>query len=99
MTTVDDRQQAPHLEYDIALSFASENRAVAQDIADKCTGLGYSVFYDDYEKAALWGEDLSSVLGRIYSEASRYCVMLISKYYAEKAWTNHERQFALARAM
>ena len=86
-------------EYDIALSFAGEDRAIAREIADKITVLGYRVFYDEYERAQLWGADLSTVLGRIYSEAAHFCVILISTYYVQKPWTNHERQFALARAL
>jgi len=39
------------------------------------------------------------VLGEIYEKKSRYCLILISSHYIEKPWTNHERQFALSRAL
>jgi TIR domain len=87
------------VKYDLALSFAGEDRDIARKIADGVLALNYQVFFDEYEKAQLWGADLTAELGRIYGEDARFCVILISKHYAEKSWTNHERQFALARAM
>ena len=37
-------------------------------------------------------------LDEIYRNSARYCVLFISKNYATKLWTNHERQSAQARA-
>jgi hypothetical protein len=85
--------------YDLALSFAGEDRSVAESIATKLNRKGYSVFYDRFEQAKLIGEDLTTFLGDIYANRSRYCLIIISKHYAEKPWTNHERQFALSRAL
>jgi hypothetical protein len=87
------------VKYDVALSFAGEDRDIAREIADRIIALQYQVFFDEYEKAQMWGADLTSELGRIYGEEARFCLILISKHYAEKPWTNHERQFALARAL
>jgi hypothetical protein len=57
------------------------------------------VFYDKYEEVTLWGKDLSEHLDSVYRGDARYCVMFISKNYAEKLWTNHERRSALAKAL
>jgi len=57
------------------------------------------VFYDRFEEVALWGKDLSEFLGLVYGGDARYCVMFISKSYAEKAWTTHEKRNALAKAI
>jgi hypothetical protein len=35
----------------------------------------------------------------VYRKRSRFCVMFISKEYAERMWTNHERRRAQARAL
>ncbi len=35
----------------------------------------------------------------LYRQHARFWVMFISKHYAEKVWTTHERRAALARAM
>jgi hypothetical protein len=85
-------------EYHVALSFAGEDRPIAKKFADALTLSGYKVFYDEYEQAALWGKDLYSHLSDIYGKRAKYCLMLISKYYAEKLWTTHERKSAQAKA-
>lgn len=84
--------------YDIVLSFAGEDRAIAEKIAEELKEKGVNVFYDKYEEAELWGKDLYEHLSEVYSEQGRYCIMLISKHYAQKAWTNHERKSAQERA-
>jgi|GEM_PF-5843358 len=85
-------------DYDVALSFAGEDRRYAEDLA-KCLQKNHiKFFYDKYEKADLWGKDLYTHLAEIYQERAKFCVMFISKNYAEKLWTNHERQNAQARA-
>ncbi len=85
-------------EYDIAISFAGEDRLTAQKIAQELKENGIHVFYDEFEEAKLWGENLYDYLHKVYSEKAQYCIMLISKHYASKAWTNHERQSAQERA-
>ena len=84
-------------EYDVALSFAGEDREYVEQVAEHLVNLDVTVFYDRYETAKLWGEDLAVHLGNIYSRDSHFVVMFASRHYAEKAWPNHERQHALAR--
>ena len=57
------------------------------------------VFYDDYEEATLWGKNLTEHLHKVYSGTARYCVMFISKHYAEKVWPTHERRSAFEKAI
>lgn len=85
-------------EYDVALSFAGEDRMHAEELAELLRTNGYKVFYDKYESTQLWGKDLYIHLSSVYKDRARYCVMFLSKRYAEKLWTNHERQSAQARA-
>lgn len=88
-------------QYDVCLSFASEQRDYVERIARELTGAGLKVFYDqDKDIAAmLWGRDLGEVLDYVYREGSRFCLMFVSADYAAKAWTQHERRSALARAI
>lgn len=44
--------------YDVALSFAGEERPYVEAVADALRNAGVKVFYDDYEKVTLWGKDL-----------------------------------------
>jgi len=84
--------------YHIAISFASENREVVEEYAQPLTENKVTVFYDKDEQANLWGKDLYERLDQIYRTQAEYCVMFISKDYAKKLWTNHERKSAQARA-
>ncbi|MBZ5625007.1 MAG: TIR domain-containing protein [Acidobacteriia bacterium] len=86
-------------EYDVAISFASEQRTEAEAIAQCLRSAGVSVFYDAYEEAALWGKNLYDHLATVYQHQARYCLMLVSAAYAAKVWTTHERQSAQARAL
>lgn len=84
--------------YDIAISFAGEDRSIASQIAAQLKEGGVSVFYDEYETGTLWGKNLYDHLENIYAEQAKFCLMLISKHYANKSWTNQERKNAQARA-
>ena len=84
-------------EYDVGLSFAGEQRGYVEDFARDLKSRGVRVFYDDYEKAGLWGKDLYSHLAQVYGEPCRYCILFASAEYADKVWTNHERRSAQAR--
>lgn len=85
-------------QYDIAISFAGEDRKIAEEIAEKLISLGIKVFYDSYEKATLWGKDLYEHLNDVYKNKATFCLMVISNNYRDKQWTNHERKAAQARA-
>lgn len=78
--------------YDVALSFAGEDRAYVEAVANILKVLKINVFYDNYEQDELWGKNLYTYLHDVYKNKAKYCVMFISKYYAEKLWTNHERR-------
>jgi hypothetical protein len=84
--------------YDVAFSFAGSERQLAQALAQLVKDEGFRVFYDRDEAASLWGKDLFEELDSVYRKDSRYCVMFISKAYAERMWTTHERRAALVRA-
>lgn len=84
--------------YDVALSFAGEDRKYADDLARLLQAAGLSVFYDLFEQHTLWGKDLYSYLAEIYRDQARFVVLFASESYVRKAWTKHERMHAQARA-
>jgi len=90
---------ASESEYEVALSFAGEQRPYVEEVATLLRAQGVRVFYDDFERAKLWGKDLYEHLDYIYGRAAKYCVVFISSEYAEKIWTTHERKSAQARAI
>lgn len=84
--------------FDIALSFAGEQREYVDQVANLLKQKGISTFYDSFEEANLWGKNLYDYLSDIYSNQARYTIMFISSDYANKLWANHERQAMQARA-
>lgn len=84
--------------YDVALSFAGENREYVEGVATHLKSSGINVFYDLFEQVELWGKDLYTHLDDIYRNKARFCVIFISEFYQRKSWTNHERKSAQARA-
>lgn len=84
--------------YDIAISYAGENRNIAESIVKKLKESGISVFFDSLEKSTLWGKNLYDYLSDIYQNRAHYCIMLISEDYKRKSWTSFERRNAQARA-
>ena len=86
-------------DYDVALSFAGEDRDYVERVAKLLRDSGINVFYDKFEKATLWGRNLADHLGEIYGKRSRFVVIFISTYYPTKSWPTHERQNAQARAI
>ncbi len=86
-------------DYDVALSFAGEDRAYVQQIAEQLHQRDIRIFYDEYAAAQLWGTDLYVLLDEVYRKRARFAVVFVSRYYASKPWTRHERQSAQARAL
>ena len=88
----------PDYDYDLVVSVASEDRAVAEPYARRLAECGYSVFYNLWQQDNLLGKELLQYLDFIYRSAARHCLIFISKNYVGKAWTNFELRSAVSRA-
>lgn len=84
--------------YDVALSFAGEDRDYVRAVAESLREREKRVFFDEFEKASLWGKDLYQHLNEVYESKSQVCVIFASVHYAQKRWTSHELRSAQARA-
>ncbi|WP_240691507.1 TIR domain-containing protein [Amycolatopsis nivea] len=93
------RDPARAYDYDVAVSFAGEDRVFVEAVVREVVDAGYKVFYDQDEQVSLWGEDLTEYLPKIYEERARYAVMFVSRHYAAKPWTRFERRSVLLRAI
>ena len=85
-------------QYEVALSFAGEQREYVEEVARLLQSRGVSVFYDEFAAVPLWGKNLAEELQDVFENRADYAVMFISKEYVEKAWPSHERQSILSRA-
>ena len=88
-------KKEPVYEYDVALSFAGEDREVVDKIAKELKSNDISVFYDEFQKANLWGKKLSHYFKEMYGTKTRFVIVFISEHYASKDWTDFE--FSIAR--
>lgn len=86
-------------EYDVALSFAGEEKEVVDAFAEELKSKGISVFLDEYRSAGLWGMDMIDHLVNLYSRKARYCLLLISRHYPLKRWAEEERTAAQERSL
>lgn len=85
--------------FQVALSFAGEQRGYVQRVASALAALSIHYFYDEEQKIPLWGKNQVEELQRIYKDDAYAVVMFISSDYARKSWPIHERRSALSRAV
>lgn len=60
-----------YLKYDVALSFAGEDREYVEQVANLLGSSGVKVFYDRFEEADLWGKNLYDYLIDIYQNKAK----------------------------
>jgi hypothetical protein len=84
----DDRD----FEFDIALSFAGENRDLARIIASQLETLDCAVFFDELFEANFLGKTWSAKFKQIFQEQSRFVVCLLDHNHNTKIWPTFERE-------
>lgn len=89
---------APKYQFDVALSFANEDRKYVEKVAQYLSKMEIKFFYDKFEEVNLWGKNLYDFFHKTFSSRAKYTVMFISKYYARKLWSTHERKCAQEKA-
>ncbi len=83
--------------YQVALSFAGEQRDYVDEVARWLAAKRIAVFYDKFEAVNLWGKDGVEHFHQVFAQDAQYVVMFISAEYVAKSWTRHERRAALSR--
>jgi hypothetical protein len=76
--------------WDVAISFAGEQRDKVERLRDLLNEAGYTVFCDFDQQHLLWGQNLREKLGDVYANEAQYMIVLLSKEYPEKEWTSFE---------
>jgi hypothetical protein len=76
--------------YDFALSFAGEDRDLAETITEALTSREISVFYDKHEQHRILANDVEEYLAPVYRSESRFVISLLSCNYPKKIWTKFE---------
>lgn len=82
-------------QYDVALSFAGEDRHHAEALASALKEQGTSVFYDNFERPRLWGNNLVLRFQEVYGGGAQHVIVFASRHYRDREWTMLELQVAL----
>lgn len=85
--------------FEVALSFAGEDRQYVRQVASFLRASGVRVFYDEFEQVKLWGKDLVETLDEVFRLRSEFVIMFVSIAYKQNEWARHERRSALAAAL
>ena len=83
--------------YEVALSFAGEQREYVEEVARALQSRSIAVFYDEFEKVTIWGRSLTKELHDVFESSAACAVMFISEAYITKKWPNFERRSILSR--
>jgi hypothetical protein len=78
--------------YEVALSFAEEDRSYAEHLRDALEDMGHAIFYDQAEQHRILAEDVEAYLGPIYARDCRYVVAVLGEMYGRKRWTLFEAE-------
>jgi hypothetical protein len=84
------------MEYDLAFSFAGEDRPYVESLKDACEDIGLSVYYDEARKLDQWGLSFLAEQRKVYSGAkTKHFVPFISKHYFSKPIPTDEFRSAM----
>jgi len=85
------RNEHQDYEFDIAISFAGENRKFANFIVEQLGELDISVFYDRHYEDNYLGGPWSKHFEDVFVHRSRLVAALLDKHHKDKLWPTFER--------
>ena len=91
------REDTRNFEFEVAFSFAGENRDLAEFLADSLTSLDVTVFYDGMFEANFLGKAWSQQFKEIFGNKSKFVVCILDKRHLEKIWPTFEREHFIPR--
>jgi hypothetical protein len=78
--------------YDFGLSFAGEDRSIAEKLNSALQEAEMEVFYDKDEQHRILARDVEEYLAPIYRTEARFVLPLLSRNFPRKIWTKFESQ-------
>src|SRR5208337_3472356 len=80
--------------YDFALSFAGEDRTIAESLFNALQDNELEVFYDKNERHRILAENVEEYLAPIYASEAQFVICMLGSTYPTKIWTKFEsKQF------
>jgi hypothetical protein len=92
------RDGEPDFEFDIAVSFAGENRSLVNFVVEMWRDLDISVFYDRHYEDNYLGMLWSERFEEIFRKKSRIVVAFLDNHHKNKVWPTFERDCFVSRA-
>lgn len=83
--------------FDVAISFAGENRELARYISQKLKEMDVEVYFDEDYEVSYLGKQLSDEFPKVFSSGSRYVLCLLDRHHQQKIWPTFERDVFLPR--
>lgn len=83
--------------FDVAISFAGEDRHIARDIAAAMRNRSIHVLFDEFYEEHFARPNLHEFLRALY-EQSRVCVVIVSQLYLQSPWSQAEIHLLVSRA-
>ena len=91
-----EKSKREKFRFDVALSFAGQDRKTADKFAAALKAKGLDVFYDKDHFPELWGEG-EKKFAEIYGKESRFVIPLVSQHYADCDYARFELHNARKR--
>ena len=85
--------------YDLAVSYASEQRPYVERFVKRLQSLNLFVYYDRNEQRQMVGKILDQELHKIYIQTSKHCVIFLSDAYIKKPVTRYESEIILSERL
>ena len=85
-------------EYDVAVSFAKADKAVAEEFVHLLDQRNIKSYLDEYTSPDPWGGMVDHLVN-LFARKARYCVLLVSDQYPLNTWTETERTSAREGAL
>lgn len=84
--------------YDVVLSFADEDKNLANSLMDELSKRGINCFFYLRNEDPRSGKNLHIDLGRLYRHEARFAIVFLSEPYFQKKWTQVELEYILQRS-
>lgn len=78
-------------DWELAISFAGNNRQVVDIVQSQLEEMDVSVFYDENYESNMLGKSLSKVFREVFVEKSRFVIAVLDKNHYERVWPTFER--------
>jgi hypothetical protein len=85
-------------DYDFAISFAGNDRSIAERLFSLLNAGGAVAFIDSQFRAKLLGRPLDKDFAWVFGPGTKFFIPIVSRSYAERSWPKYEWDVAISEA-